>query len=116
MTSEPAFRRWQEENREFLALAIDDLYARLQDEDRAEVRAHIEELAGGMAQPSALSTLAQVFGLGAFEQDVVLMCLASELDPRFPIDGRPVTIGYVVGALDGANWAALDAAAPLRSW
>jgi hypothetical protein len=116
MTSEPAFRRWQEENREFLALAIDDLYARLHDEDRAEVRAEIEELAGGMAQPSAVSTLAQVFGLGAFEQDVVLMCLASELDPRFPIDGRPVTIGYVVGALDGANWAALDAAAPLRSW
>ena len=34
-------------------------------------------------QPPALTVLAQIFGLSPFEQDVLLLCLAPELDPAF---------------------------------
>lgn len=34
-------------------------------------------------QPLALTVLAQIFGLSPFDQDVLLMCLAPELDPTF---------------------------------
>jgi hypothetical protein len=116
MSADPSFARWQEENREFLALAVDDLYARIQDEDPADMRAEIALLVDRMEQAPAFLIMTEVFALGAFEQDIVLTCVASELDPRFRLDERPVTIGYVLEALQGANWAALDAASPLRNW
>jgi ATP-dependent 26S proteasome regulatory subunit len=116
MSADPSFAHWQEQNREFLALAVDDLYARIQDEDPADTRAEIALLVDRMEQAPAFLILTEVFGLGAFEQDIVLACLGSELDPRFRVDERPVTVGYVLEALQGANWAAVDAAAPLRNW
>ena len=116
MTAEASFARWQEENREFLALAVDDLYARIHGEDPSGPRDAIAARVDEMEEPPAFSMLTEAFALDAFEQDVVLACLAFELDPRFRVDERPATIGYVLEALSGANWAALDAAAPLRSW
>jgi hypothetical protein len=108
--------QWQEQNRAFLALAVDNLFLRMEGEDSRTSGAELAASAGRMESAPALLRLTDAFGLGSFEQDVVLICLASELDPRFRLESRPVTVGLVLEELDGANWSALDAAAPLRSW
>ena len=48
----------------------------------AQIEALREEMRAE-GRPAALDTLASVFGLSAFERDVMLLCLASELDPAF---------------------------------
>jgi hypothetical protein len=111
-----AFARWQEQNREFLALAVDDLFARMEGHDAPPVRRTPESVLEAMEAPPALIRLADLFDLAPFEQDVVLLCLAAELDPRFRAEARPVTLGGVLEELAGASWAALDVAATLRSW
>jgi SpoVK/Ycf46/Vps4 family AAA+-type ATPase len=108
--------QWQEANREFLARAVDELHARIDDGDVATARQRVDEARTQMEHPPALEALADAFGLDAFERDVVLLCLASELVPRFRIDSPAVTVGSALELLDGANWTALDAAATLRSW
>ncbi|WP_053227441.1 ATP-binding protein [Solirubrobacter soli] len=114
--SSDAFHTWQEHNREFLALAIDDLHARMEGEDTAALRARLEALLIEMSHEPGLLALAGRFDLDAFAQDLVLLCLAFEVDPRFRIDEHPVTVGYALEVLEGSNWAAVDASAPLRSW
>jgi hypothetical protein len=123
MTATP-FERWQEQNREFLALAIDELYARMdRDEDdpevireRTEAQESLASLYERMEFVPALIGVTEKFELGPFEQDVVVLCIASELDPRFRVDGRPVTFGMVLESFPHAHWGALDPGAPLRRW
>lgn len=77
-----------------------------------------------MHAPSALDTLCSVFGLSAFEQDVLLMCAGMELDSSFPAlcasaQGHSrayPTFSLALAALAGAHWSALTPAAPLRHW
>lgn len=110
-----AISNWQEHNRQFLVLAIDDLHLRMEGElGRAGVERQLEELQARMEFSPALLRLAETYGLGAFELDVVLLCLAAELDPRFSLETRPVTLGLALESLEGASWSALDAAGPLR--
>jgi hypothetical protein len=119
------FEVWQEHNREFLALAIDELHLRVdggRDDDRAKAKARaaagaaMESAHERMTHAPALVTLANVFELDPFERDVVLLCAAAELDQRFQTRQPPVTIGHALDSLPGAHWGALDAAAPLRRW
>jgi hypothetical protein len=108
---------WQEQNREYLVLAIDDLDARMDEgEPDPDVRMRLSELYERMEFAPAILTLAESFGLGGFEHDVVLLCAAGELDPRFRGDARHVTLGLALESLPGAHWSALDASAPLRRW
>ena len=116
MISPESTARWQEHNREFLALAIDDLHLRMEDGDPAEVREQRAALLAEMSHVPALLQLVDAFELDAFERDVVLLCFAAELDPRFRVDAPPVTMGYALEVLEHANWAALDAAQTLRGW
>ena len=107
---------WQEQNRVFLALALDDLWARMEGEDAAGPRAELAALLEAMDERPPLLRLADAYRLDGFEQDVLLWCLGAELDPRFRIDAVPITVGLALKRLAGANWAALDLAAPLRAW
>jgi ATPase family associated with various cellular activities (AAA) len=121
--SDSEFVRWREQNRTFLSLAIDQLYLRMrlhaEESVGEELRAVDDEnhaLRETMTYPPALHRLAEAFELDAFEVDVVLLCTAFEVDPRFQVDGIAPTIGFVLGALPDAYWGALDLAAPLRQW
>jgi hypothetical protein len=107
---------WQEQNREYLALAVDHLFARLEGEDAQPAAEAMAALAERMDDLPSIDQLAESFELSPFERDIALLCFASELDPRFRVDAPAVTIGTVLETLPGANWSALDAGAPLRSW
>jgi ATPase family associated with various cellular activities (AAA)/Winged helix domain, variant len=107
---------WQEHNRHFLALAVDDLAARTGGGETAAIREQLAATLDEMGRPPALLQLFEAFELGAFEQDVVLLCTATELDPRFASESRLVTVAQALESLPDAHWAALDAAAPLRGW
>ncbi|HEX6740510.1 MAG TPA: ATP-binding protein [Sphingomicrobium sp.] len=67
----------------------------------------------------ALVSLARTFGLSAFEQDLLLMCLAVELDPQIanqmPAGGRP-TFAMAMSVLPEPTWNAFAPDAPLRHW
>ena len=80
------------------------------------------------ADPPALVTLAQLLGLSAFEERVLLLCFAVETDTRLPglcaQAGAP-SLPYPTFALalrlfesdeDGAAWDALTPERPLRYW
>ncbi|HWT95332.1 MAG TPA: ATP-binding protein [Solirubrobacteraceae bacterium] len=107
--------RWQEQNRELLVLAVDELHARITDADPEPQRERIRALLDDMDHAPALLSLAQQLDLGPFERDVVLLAFASELDPRFRLELPPVTVGSALELLHDAHWAALDDAAPLRT-
>jgi ATPase family associated with various cellular activities (AAA) len=108
---------WREHNRELLALALDGLLARLRGEqDDPGIGERLAALRREMAHPPAIDVLSEAFGLNQFECEVVLRCLAAEVDPRFRMDPRPVTVDSVLETLDGAHWSAFDLSSPLRSW
>jgi len=71
----------------------------------------------------ALPTLGKIFGLSAFEQDIILLCAAMELDPAIPAllsqvpvnQGRPYpTFALAMTLFDNHDWQALAATSPLR--
>src|SRR5262249_61039762 len=76
--------------------------------------------------PPALAALVALFGLSAFERDVVLLCAGVELDARFaaavaaaqgaPPERQEPTFALALAVLPGAHWSALTPAAPLRAW
>jgi len=95
----------------------------------ARVRAALEGQPAPAGDPgpssTAISTLATIFGLSAFERDVLLLCAGVELDSRIADlcatqNGDPArrfaAFGLALAALDGAHWSALSPAAPLRHW
>ncbi|ANZ16743.1 ATPase [Streptomyces noursei ATCC 11455] len=74
---------------------------------------------------SALGTLAACFGLTPFEQEVVLLTAAAELDPTTGVrcaaacgdPARPYpTFSLALAALGDPHWSALTPVAPLRRW
>ncbi|MFZ4506492.1 MAG: ATP-binding protein [Fimbriimonas sp.] len=60
--------------------------------------------------------LAKAFGLGPFEQSVLLACVAVELDGRFATEWGPITFSICLAKLPGAHWSAIVPEAPLRRW
>lgn len=75
--------------------------------------------------PPALCILAQRLGLSRFEQHVLLLCAAMELDTRTASlcaraqndSGKPYpTFALAIAALDDAAWDALSPERPLRYW
>lgn len=81
--------------------------------------------AQGNAEPFAVHTLCQLFGLSDFERDILLLCAGIEMDARFaplcaaaqadPARSYP-TFALALAALPGAHWSALTPHAPLRAW
>jgi ATPase family associated with various cellular activities (AAA) len=82
--------QWQESNTQYLAAALHWLRLRLQklagnEEATTEVIAQAEILmlsAAEMEPPPALLMLREMFGMTQFEQDVLFLCAAMELDTR----------------------------------
>jgi hypothetical protein len=84
-----------------------------------------ESLSGGTDAPPALVALRRRLGLSSFEQDVLLLCAAMELDTATPghcgrIHGDPAraspTFALALALFEGAAWDALSPERPLRYW
>ena len=84
----------------------------------------LEEAARALPAPAAIERLREIFGLSAFERDVVLLCAGAELDSTFDSlyaaangNHRPYpTFSLALAALGDPHWSALLPAAPLRRW
>jgi Winged helix domain, variant/ATPase family associated with various cellular activities (AAA) len=97
----------------------------LADDDSVRAVAEVADLASGMEPPPALSILAQRFGLSRFEEEVLLLCAATELDTRIaPLcaraqgdSSRPFpTFALALTIFDDGAWDALSPDRPLRYW
>ena len=93
--------------------------------DSREVHLALKEAASVMPSPPALELLCTMFGLSAFERDLLLLCAGVELDSTFAAvcakaQGDPArafpTLSLALAALPDAHWSALTPAAPLRHW
>lgn len=72
--------------------------------------------------PASFVTLAERFGLTPFEQQILLLCTAMELDPEMPsrcqqIHGVPYpTFSLAFRVFDAPSWEAISPSRPLRHW
>ncbi|MBC8116438.1 MAG: ATP-binding protein, partial [Candidatus Saccharimonas sp.] len=132
--------RWQRANDEFLAMRLAWLRSRF--EELIEARSRSNEATNNPASPvdsqrtvessdarhdaellPALQILGNRLGLSAFEQDVLLLCTAMELDPRLPNlcalaqneASRPYpTFALALTLFDDPAWDAISPERPLR--
>ncbi len=133
MSFEPS---WEERNGQFLSAALRWLRTLLGryveaaepgsvDDELDRAIADMAQLATGMEPPPALAILASRLGLSRFEEEILLLCAAMELDTRIaPLCARAqgdAARPYPTFALaltvfaDGA-WDALSPERPLRYW
>jgi hypothetical protein len=120
---------WQEQNRGFLAAALDDLRLRLQasgapvpaTDEQADEQADGQDTEPAarsrqLSHRPALLHLAGVFGLTDFERDLVLLCLGTEIGHQVLPPESEVTVAGTLEALPGAHWSAFDPGGALRHW
>ncbi|MEO6729689.1 MAG: ATP-binding protein [Ferruginibacter sp.] len=85
----------------------------------------LNRLAENMERPPAIEKLVKVFGLSAFERDILLLCAGVELDTALgelvaQVQGdksffQP-SFGLALSAFEGAHWSALSTGSALRYW
>jgi hypothetical protein len=94
-------------------------------EAEAEAAAAMSAAEAAMDIPPALIILSQRFGLTRFEQDLLLLCVATELDPRVPAlcghaqaDARMAypTFALAFNLFDEATWKPVLPDRPLRQF
>ncbi len=103
---------WTTANQRFLTAHLARVHARLEGRDTPAPR-------WDETTPPALAELERMFGLSAFERDVVLLCAGVELDAAFAESVRQrggATFGLALAAFPDAHWSALSPGAPLRFW
>jgi hypothetical protein len=80
------------------------------------------DAAASPSLPESFTSLAERFGLTRFEQDVLLLCAATELDPEMAgryqrLHGFPYpTFALAFRLFDRFDWEALSPHRPLRYW
>jgi hypothetical protein len=117
---------WYEANQRYLVAALGLLRERLagaRDEKLDGARRRLGDATAAMPGPPALATLADAFGLSAFERELVLLCAGVELDGDFaaacaaahgdPQRPQP-TFGLALAVLPDAHWSAIGPAGTLR--
>lgn len=108
-------------NDAFLAAAVGWVRAALSGDDVAPARARADALVAD----SAFAAVASAFGLTGFEQSILLLCVAFELDTQLGRlcaqaagDGtKPYpTYALAMSVFPDAHWDAQSAERPLRTW
>jgi hypothetical protein len=127
---------WEERNGQFLSAALRWLRTLLGryveatepgsvDEELDRAIADMAQLAAGMEPPPALAILASRLGLSRFEEEILLLCAAMELDTRIaPLCARAQgdasrpypTFALALTVFADAAWDALSPERPLRYW
>lgn len=98
-----------------------------QDTDDAEIKAIEEKIrkAEALTPPPALQILTQTFGLTRFERDLLILCIAMELDSdtaalcakALNAPNKPYpTFALAADTFEEHRWDALSAERPLRYW
>jgi AAA+ superfamily predicted ATPase len=97
-------------------------YEKCRDSSSEAAPAQAEPEVSPGAGDSPLDMLCALFGLTAFERDVLLLCAAMELDSDCAAlvarlqDGSPPSFSLALAALPDAHWSALLPTGPLRYW
>jgi ATPase family associated with various cellular activities (AAA) len=122
------------ERREFEVEALPPLWS-----DLDRVYRQLERAAGGGVRPETplapnrplaapdhwdpVGRLRELFGLSAFEMDILLVCAGAALDQRFQAvlarlqpELPMLTFGLAAAVLDQPHWSALSRVRPLRYW
>jgi ATPase family associated with various cellular activities (AAA) len=117
---------WSEANQRYLVAEFARLKRRLGAEGDAQaVAADLAAARAGLPAPAAIDALANLFGLSAFERDLLLLCAGVEMDAEFArlcgaAQGFPqrtyATFGLALALLENPHWSALAAAGALRRW
>lgn len=119
-------RQWYAENQQHLMAALHRIRRLLihhAGDDEAEPNLELAAPAGH--GPFALDRLCQIFGLSAFERDLLILCAGNELDASFPTicaqaqgnaGTTQPTFSLALAALPEAHWSAITPTAPLRHW
>jgi hypothetical protein len=127
---------WQQSNNRQLSVALADLRQRLeryiQEQTKSAPDAAIAPVQNGERAsappnelPSALAILSDRLQLSGFEQEILLLCAAMELDTRMARlcvlaqddPGKPFpTFALALTLFEDASWDALSPERPLRYW
>ena len=107
---------WFEANQTYLETRLDRLRSKLPggESPAMDWADRCEEIAAAMSAPPALRRLAAAFELSAFEEDVLLLSAAAQLDPSFAALCPRVSFGLAMETLPDAHWSAIPPTAPLR--
>ncbi len=128
MTTATTSAAWCDANQAYLVAEFSRLKLRLGAEhDERLVAARVEAAHAALPAPAAIDTLTELFGLSAFERDLLLMVAGVEMDAELgrvcaaalgqSQAPRPqATFGLALAALDHSHWSALAAMGPLRRW
>jgi hypothetical protein len=128
VTAMPQFG-WLAANQRFLAAELARIGALLDrtsgvagaDEALARAQVELQEARPGIDEP-AIDRVAELFGLTAFERDVLLLVAGVELDASLGqrctalTGGAWASFGLALAALPEAHWSALLPDAPLRAF
>jgi hypothetical protein len=128
-------RNWAAENQAHVTATLDRVRVALErhlgrsrpdqaaSSDGATLRRGPDASTGvGMSHPPALDQLETLFGLSAFERDLLTMCAGVELDAQFAALCREAgassgpTFSLALAVLPDAHWSAITPTAPLRYW
>ncbi len=119
---------WCDANQAYLVAEFSRLKLRLGAEhDERLVATRLEEAHAALPGQAAIDAMSELFGLSAFERDVLLLVAGVEMDAEL---GRvcaaalgqsqalrpQATFGLALAALEQSHWSALAAMAPLRRW
>ena len=93
--------------------------------DPRVAQVELRDATAALPSPAALERLCSMFGLSAFERDLLLLCAGIELDSTFAAvcaeaQGDPSrafpTFSLALAAIPEAHWNAMTPSAPLRRW
>jgi ATPase family associated with various cellular activities (AAA) len=118
---------WYQANLQYLSAQLDRLRQRLQQLGQPIDQDTISSILPPIDEnfPSAFNQLQQIFGLSPFEQDLLLLCAAVELEADFAAlcanaqgnSQRPyVTLSLALALSAQPDWTALSPDRPLRRW
>ena len=116
---------WSADNQQFLVAEFARLRALLGEGDLVEAQLSLESIHQQIPTTPAIDTLTQVFGLSAFERDLLLLVAGVEMDSRIAslcaeASGQAqrswASFGLALAVLPDPHWSALAPVEALRRW
>jgi len=128
---------WFDENKKYISMRIEDVRIKLakmieesgieEDLSKEQIDQHWDEinrLRTAMKIPPSLESISNAFGLSEFEEQILLVCIAAELDSE--VRGLLVqiqsgtsqypTFSLMLNLYENAHWSSFAPNSPLRFW